>query len=78
MVNKIWSEIRWKGIVKHRDKSNQIVEFNLTQLCGEQLSINMNFIYQKVWYMFLLIVFFYSLFIMMMKIREPWLTKLFE
>jgi hypothetical protein len=58
MVNKILSEIRGKGIVEHQDKSNQIVEFNLTQLYGEQLSINMNFIFQKVWYMFRLIVFF--------------------
>jgi hypothetical protein len=48
MVNKILSEIRGKGIVEHQDKSNQIVEFNLTQLYGEQLSINMNFIFQKV------------------------------
>jgi hypothetical protein len=58
MVNKILSEIRGKGIVEHQDKSNQIVEFNLTQLYGEQLSINMNFIFQMVWYMFRLIVFF--------------------
>jgi hypothetical protein len=42
-------EVKLDGKELWNIKSNKIVEFNLTELCGEQLSINMNFIYQKVW-----------------------------
>jgi NADH:ubiquinone oxidoreductase subunit H len=41
--------------VKH-GKSNQIMECNLTQYSGEQLSLSMILIYQKLLYMFSLIV----------------------